>query len=314
MPGPVTMPARPSLLRLRAEILSDGQRDLDEIRRRFEKYRGEIIEEDYFRFAEALAVLVKKNRLHRILTCYNSTEANSTFSLALRSARREERKFSAFLRGRPQEIFSQMIYAVIVHLLGILDLVTKARLKGTLTDEQIEERLNKESAAAEEDIRHAKAFALDAAKNAALSWYLIGLVAGAGASGLIVWALTGLATVPALFAGCLVSGGLGAVVSVMARITHRDRLDVAIDRRPRLTVFAGALRPLAGAVFGLAFYVLTAGGLLPFAPGRTADADSFFWGLAFLAGFSERWAQDTIVKAAPGQHGGKDGELGKKVV
>ncbi|MFD8492077.1 hypothetical protein [Amycolatopsis sp. NPDC059657] len=307
------MPERPSLLQLRAEILSDGQRNLDEIRRRFEKYRGEIVEEDYFRFAEALVVLVKKGRLHRILTCYNSTEANPNLSLALRSARREERKFSAFLRGRPQEIFSQMIYAVIVHLLGVLDLVTKARTKKNLTAEQIEERLNKESAAAEEDVRHAKEFAIDAAKNAALSWYLVGLMAGAATSGIIVWGLIELVSVPALFAGCLVAGGIGAVVSVMARITHRNRLDVAIERRPRLTVFAGALRPLAGALFGLAFYVLAHGGLLPFKPEQTADASSFFWGLAFLAGFSERWAQDTIVKAAPGQGGRRDPEFGKKV-
>ncbi|HEV7974389.1 MAG TPA: hypothetical protein VGP60_06495, partial [Amycolatopsis sp.] len=51
---------------------------------------------------------------------------------------------------------------------------------------------------------------------------------------------------------------------------------------------------------GVVFYVFVLGGLLPFRPGDGADAGLFFAGLAFLAGFSERWAQDTLVQSTPG--------------
>ncbi len=49
-------------------------------------------------------------------------------------------------------------------------------------------------------------------------------------------------------------------------------------------------------------YVLVQAGLLPLqAPtaNGTERTSFFFIGLAFLAGFSERWAQDTIVNSAP---------------
>ena len=57
-------------------------------------------------------------------------------------------------------------------------------------------------------------------------------------------------------------------------------------------------RPLVGATFGVALYVLVIGGLLPLAS-NSQTAAHFFGGLSFLAGFSERWAQDTIVRSAP---------------
>ena len=70
-----------------------------------------------------------------------------------------------------------------------------------------------------------------------------------------------------------------------------------------MTVLAGALRPIVGAIFGAVLHVLVTGGLLPLAMPDTAggqgELNMFFAGLAFLAGFSERWAQDTIVQSIP---------------
>jgi uncharacterized protein YjeT (DUF2065 family) len=50
-----------------------------------------------------------------------------------------------------------------------------------------------------------------------------------------------------------------------------------------------------GAVFGAVLFVLVAGGLLPIATPDAAEQLS-----RFLAGFSERWARDTIVRTLPG--------------
>ena len=53
-------------------------------------------------------------------------------------------------------------------------------------------------------------------------------------------------------------------------------------------------------MFGIALYVFVTTGLVPFAvPADDLKQQLFFAGLAFLAGFSERWAQDTIVQSAP---------------
>jgi hypothetical protein len=60
----------------------------------------------------------------------------------------------------------------------------------------------------------------------------------------------------------------------------------------------GGIRPIVGAAFGAAVYLLLAGGLIDFfqAP-KSGDTTLFYAGLAFLAGFSERFAQDAIAGA-----------------
>ncbi len=110
------------------------------------------------------------------------------------------------------------------------------------------------------------------------------------------------------FYGCLAAGALGAVVSVIQRI-NSGQFDLTYDvGRPYLT-FLGGLRPVIGAVFGLVFYFATAGGILrifaiPHGSSQTTARLFTYLVIAFLAGFSERWAQDTLTalgqaKAAP---------------
>ena len=54
---------------------------------------------------------------------------------------------------------------------------------------------------------------------------------------------------------------------------------------------------MIGASFGAAIYFLVAGSLMPIAvPAEAAKLPYFYAGLAFIAGFSERWAQDMLVK------------------
>jgi hypothetical protein len=85
----------------------------------------------------------------------------------------------------------------------------------------------------------------------------------------------------------------------MARVSRGERVDVDSDKSKSVTVLAGSFRPVIGAVFGAVLYVLVCGGLLPLAAPGPDQKCLFFAGLAFVAGFTERWAQDTIVSSVP---------------
>jgi hypothetical protein len=96
---------------------------------------------------------------------------------------------------------------------------------------------------------------------------------------------------------CAISGALGAVVSTASRI---DENSFAVDYElGRFTIATlGTLRPLLGAVFGIALYAALVSGLLDLFAVPTDDLTQqlyFFLVVAFVAGFSERWAKGVLV-------------------
>jgi len=106
------------------------------------------------------------------------------------------------------------------------------------------------------------------------------------------------------FYGCTAAGAFGAIVSVIQRI-NSGHFDLTYDvGRPYLT-FLGGLRPVLGAGFGLILYFAVTSGLLDVFSIADEGTERFFSFLviAFLAGFSERWAQDTLTSL--GQSSGK---------
>jgi len=107
-----------------------------------------------------------------------------------------------------------------------------------------------------------------------------------------------------LIAIAVTSGALGAVVSVMLRVSNRP-LSISYNAGRSLIRFAGFFRPIVGAIFGLAFYVLINAGLLQVlaAPRDIGDRAFFIAAICFVAGFSERRAQDFIVRALPTEKG-----------
>jgi hypothetical protein len=112
----------------------------------------------------------------------------------------------------------------------------------------------------------------------------------------LLGALLALKHVNAQYAIAAPAGALGALVSVLHRMTSGDlKLDFHAGKR-MLTLF-GAVRPVIGAVFGMALFVLLRGGLLP-AIGTPAVPLAFYAAIGFLAGFNERFAQDMLVGSA----------------
>ena len=148
-------------------------------------------------------------------------------------------------------------------------------------------------------------FASDAELRSALKRYVLGLPIGLTA----VILLGRLASLTPMFqrniadidlVRALSAGAIGATVSVMIRITRGQKFDVDSTQGLAMTMLAGAFRPVVGAVLGAALYVLLLAGLLPVEVPQES-AGYFFAAVGFLGGFSERWAQDTIVRSVPMQ-------------
>ena len=106
-----------------------------------------------------------------------------------------------------------------------------------------------------------------------------------------------------LIAIAVASGAVGAVVSVMLRVSnHPLSIDYGAGRS--LIRLAGCFRPIVGAIFGLVFYVLVSAGLLLLSAPHDIRSRAFFVAaICFAAGFSERRAQDVIMRAVPSGKG-----------
>ncbi len=107
--------------------------------------------------------------------------------------------------------------------------------------------------------------------------------------------------------GCLVAGAVGAVVSVIARV-NSGSFDLDADVARGYTIFLGALRPVIGSIFGLLTYFAVTSGFVEIfkVPSPDEDLKRFYFlcVIAFAAGFSERWAQDTLTGRLTGGSGG----------
>ena len=141
-------------------------------------------------------------------------------------------------------------------------------------------------------------------------WYLIGMVLGIVAMVVFVAILLaawnrGYPPIPhpvkqgnAHVAAILVSviaGGMGASISVMTRMTTGK---LVLDHRaPRSQLqWLGSMRIVIGATFGVVAFLLLRGEFLQMSGPEHNDPTwlYFYAGLAFLAGFSERLAQDML--------------------
>jgi hypothetical protein len=150
-------------------------------------------------------------------------------------------------------------------------------------------------------------FYIRSATRGATSSYLQGMllgligvgVCGVGAGLLLLhFPLGGLPLRP--LAGSFVGGALGAMVSVMSRIT-RNRPDLNFEAGASTLLKRGILRPFIGTVFGLfVYFVLASTFFRVEIPRNTLGQFYLFSAVGFLAGFSERFAQDVLTRTEQG--------------
>ena len=165
-------------------------------------------------------------------------------------------------------------------------------------------RIGKALEIAQSELTRLQEFADQAAIRAALKHYVLGLVIGGIAVTASAWTagqVRMFEPAPTLdLVRAIAAGGLGAIISVLIRISRGQRLDVDTTQEPFLTCLMGSARTVIGGALGVALYVLLKAHVIPLeVPAASAAAPYFFTAIAFLAGFSERWAQDTIVRSTP---------------
>jgi hypothetical protein len=103
------------------------------------------------------------------------------------------------------------------------------------------------------------------------------------------------------------AGTVGAVVSVLWRMTSGSfRMNLpTLDHDMKSTDLRlmAALRPVIGLVFALGAIVLVMAELIPLGQKDGTSQTALFAGIGFLAGFSERLAQDMFVRSGQGLAG-----------
>jgi hypothetical protein len=208
-------------------------------------------------------------------------------------------KVSQVLRGTTERIAMQWIYAVQSHLLGYLERTNENPPKKEL------DAIVKSQAS---ELIQIERYYAQAGEKAARIVYFWGMMVGAVLSGLFG---VGLAAIlrsegwfdqphtleTQTFFVCFAAGGLGAIVSVLMRMSsNRFRVDFEVGRATVRRL--GSFRPFIGAVFGMALYFLFQSELLRTTLPQEQSTSFFFFGiLAFLAGFNERWTNVLFGKA-----------------
>jgi hypothetical protein len=123
---------------------------------------------------------------------------------------------------------------------------------------------------------------------------LIGLALIAAVATVIWLFLDQINLLPSLLVASI-AGSSGAVVSVMTRLSNGS-LKVAYEQGITRVQVVGAFRPAIGAVFALVIGAAAISGFIPVQlPTDTLKQTYFLVVLGFIAGFSERFAQDMLL-------------------
>lgn len=147
-----------------------------------------------------------------------------------------------------------------------------------------------------------------AASSEARIVYLGGMLAGLAALCVLLVPIglllpSGLPIDRSLFFGSLIAGALGALVSVVTRMSA-DKFQVRHEVGRTYIGRVAAFRPFIGSVFGLVVYLALTGGVLQqiTIPDGEEASFAFYLVLAFAAGFSERLVKE-VIRAAEGTGG-----------
>ena len=165
-------------------------------------------------------------------------------------------------------------------------------------------------------LREAEQFMLRCAARRAQSHYLKGVLLGGAA----IAALLGLVTALVWAGGELsprrgtlllvaIAGAVGAAISVPMRMTSGSfRMNLPTlnaEMKGTDLHLVGALRPLMGLVLALASHAVVLAGLVPMDKhgGDHVQRMALYVSIGFLAGFTERFAQDMFVRSGAGLQG-----------
>ena len=269
----------------------------DDARVAFEKRHGELVNAYWCSNVESAVALTRKKRLRGAIGSqwgfHRETDwATQDFPEVAEQLHRCDElavRANAVLKSVRQRICMQLVYASASHLLGLVDARAGSSSEAAVTDAVAKERTA---------IDKAQAYYHEAANGQAQMAYFAGMVMVTAA--LSVFAIVFLTLSWATPVAALIAGAVGAVVSVVQRINSgKFELETDVGGYP---CFLGGLRPLIGGAFAMVISFAFTGGLLhePIAAGESTDHRRLaLLVLGFFAGFSERWAQDTLTSIVP---------------
>jgi hypothetical protein len=274
--------------------------------KRFQKTHGEVVAAYWCSHIESAVALTEKPRRfsrHARLGFHRETDWATKHApeIAAELHRLDELAIRArtILSGVRQKICLHLVATCAGHLLSLADAAAAPENRRELNRALAEER---------ERVDEVEKYYSEAANGQAQIVYVAGMATVA-----VIVSVVG-ALVLILHRGHfmhreiflvgvvgLVAGAVGAVVSVIQRITNQSfRVDYDIGRP--YAFFLGGLRPMIGAAFAIAITCMFASGILHLPIAAKSGSDQYYWALVvvgFLAGFSERWAQDTLATAVP---------------
>jgi len=273
----------------------------DAARHAFERRHGEIVSAYWCSNVESAVALTERPRLrgwmsptwgfHRESDW--ATQSSPEVAAALHRCDELAVRANTVLTGVRQRICMQLVVASASHLLSLVD------ARANSTDEVATAAALKQERAAIDD---AETYYKGAANGQAQMVYFGGMAIVAILLSIIagIWLAISWATPVA----ALIAGAIGAVVSVIQRINN-GKFTLDYDIGGPYAFFLGGLRPLIGGTFAMAISFAFTGGLLhlPVAANESTDSRRLaLLVLGFLAGFSERWAQDTLTALLPAGH------------
>jgi hypothetical protein len=265
---------------------------------RFEHRHGELVSAYWCTHVEsAVALTQRKSRLPwgRPIASFHresdwATKGSPDIARELHRCDELAVRARTVLTGVRRLICMQLVVASASHLLSLVD-----RRAGHLGEADGATALEEERKA----LDRAEEYYRDAANGQAQIVYFMGMafVAIVIAICAAVWLTLDWASPVA----ALAAGALGAVVSVIQRINAgKFRLEYDVGRP--YAMFLGGLRPLIGGAFAVVISFAVDGGLLHLpiaADSPSAHKKLALLAVGFVAGFSERWAQDTLAAALP---------------
>jgi hypothetical protein len=278
-----------------------ARQNCESVRTTFEAEHGKIVDDYWSKNQPAgVALCCKRLRfgrlewsLHRAMG--NLAAGHPEYSPLLLHVARQSVRASNILRGMTQRIAISNLFAL------SRDIMTSLETKGG----------GRGLAAYQRDLHDIAADAREAGAREAQVVYLKGLMKGVAALIVLVPALATLfssVSVPdvdsKLFVGCLIAGSVGAVMSVLMRMSSGN-LQVSHEFGREYLSKLGFARPFIGAIFALLLYFAFKGNLLQqiSVPDPDKGEFAFFVTSGFLIGFSERFAKE-IVRTAETSAGG----------
>jgi hypothetical protein len=264
----------------------------------FEAHSGRIVHAYWCSEIESAVALTEKTRLRGLRSPVFGFHRESDWAtktapeVASELHRCDELavRANAVLTGVRQRICLELVVACAAHLLSLVD--TRA---GVGDDAKTAAAVEHEHT----EIKKVREYYCEAANGQAQLIYFGGIatVLVALAAICTLWLSLTWATPIA----ALIAGAIGAVVSVVQRI-NSGSFELDYDVGGPYIFFLGGLRPLIGGAFAVAISLAFDGGLLhaPVAASESADHRRLaLLVISFLAGFSERFAQDTLTAALP---------------